>query len=49
MNFFYCFQSEWIKRKRSLASWLVILGGIFIPAIIFIEQIVKGEKLIAEL
>ena len=34
MNFLHCFKAEWIKKKRSLASWLVILGGFFTPAII---------------
>jgi len=33
MNFLNCFKAEWIKKKRSLASWLVILGGFFTPAI----------------
>lgn len=33
MNFIHCFQAEWIKKKNSLASWLVIIGGFFTPAI----------------
>ena len=48
MNFFFCFQSEWLKKKRSVASLLVIMGGLFIPAIIFIEQMLKEERLVAE-
>jgi hypothetical protein len=32
------FQSEWIKKKRSLASWLVSVGGFFIPAILLIGR-----------
>lgn len=28
------FLSEWLKRKRSLASWLVFVGAFFTPAII---------------
>jgi hypothetical protein len=33
MNFIHCFKGEWIKKKRSLAAWLVIIGGFFTPAI----------------
>ena len=36
MNFIYSLQSEWIKTKRSAASWLCIIGGFFIPLIYFI-------------
>ncbi len=33
------FQSEWLKKKRSAASWLVITGGFFIPAIVLISRL----------
>jgi hypothetical protein len=36
MNYIYSLQSEWIKTKRSAASWLCIIGGFFIPLIYFI-------------
>lgn len=36
MNFIYSLQSEWLKTKRSAASWLCIIGGFFIPLIYFI-------------
>lgn len=36
--FIYSFQSEWLKRKRTTASWLVVLGGFFIPAILFFAR-----------
>ena|ERR1035437_4486479 len=36
MNYIYSLQSEWIKTKRSIASWLCIIGGFFIPLIYFI-------------
>jgi len=29
--FINCFAGEWIKKRRSFASWLVIIGGFFIP------------------
>ncbi|HEV7229998.1 MAG TPA: ABC transporter permease [Bacteroidia bacterium] len=38
-TFFYSFQSEWLKRKRSASSWLVIAGGFFIPSLILTERL----------
>lgn len=43
--FIYSFQSEWLKKKRSLASWIVIIGGFFTPAIIIVARIVHSDKL----
>lgn len=48
MNFIYCFQSEWLKRKRSLASWLVIAGAFFTPVIIIIARLVYNKELYNE-
>lgn len=48
MNFIYSFQSEWLKTKRSLASWLVIVGGFFIPLIILAGRMLYPEKLLKE-
>lgn len=32
MNIFmHSLRSEWLRKKRSLASWLVVIGGVFIP------------------
>lgn len=45
MNFIRCFQSEWLKKKRSLSSWLVIVGGFFTPTIITIAALVRSERL----
>jgi lantibiotic transport system permease protein len=28
-DFINCFNAEWIKKRRSFASWLVIIGGFF--------------------
>lgn len=44
-SFLYSFQSEWLKTKRSLASWLVIIGGFFIPAIMLLARLLYLEKL----
>jgi hypothetical protein len=39
MNFINSFQSEWLKKRRSLASWLVVVGAFFTPAIILAARI----------
>lgn len=39
MTFINSFQSEWLKKKRSLASWLVIAGAFFTPLIILTARI----------
>jgi hypothetical protein len=39
MTFIDSFQSEWLKKKRSLASWLVVAGAFFTPAIILTARI----------
>lgn len=45
MNFIYSVQSEWIKTKRSSASWLCIIGGFFIPVIYFIKFCYDGNSI----
>ena len=45
MQFIYCFQAEWLKKKRSLASWLVIIGAFFTPAMLIIVKLVKNKTL----
>ncbi|MBS1795503.1 MAG: ABC transporter permease [Acidobacteria bacterium] len=37
--FIKSFQSEWLKKKRSLASWLVVAGASFVPSIIFAARV----------
>jgi hypothetical protein len=39
MNFINSFQSEWLKKKRSLASWLVFAGAFFTPAIVLLVRL----------
>lgn len=48
LSFIHSFQSEWLKSRRSLTSWLVIIGGFFIPLIFFIGRMVYWEKTAAE-
>lgn len=46
MTFVHSFQSEWLKRKRSLATWLVIVGGFFTPVIVIAARLLQPEKTI---
>ena len=39
MGFVNSFQSEWLKKRRSLASWLVVIGAFFTPTIILTARI----------
>jgi hypothetical protein len=39
MTFVGSFQSEWLKRRRSLASWLVLVGAFFTPSVILASRI----------
>src|ERR1039458_8588590 len=48
MNFLHCFQSEWIKKRRTLSSWLVIIGAFFTPAIVLMVRLVRSRGLYAE-
>lgn len=43
--FLHAFQSEWLKRKRSLASWLVVGGSAFTPAIVVVGRLVRHDQL----
>jgi hypothetical protein len=45
MKFVASFRSEWIKTKRSAASWLCIIGGSFIPVIYMIIYLKEGTTL----
>ena len=44
-NFIHSFQSEWLKKKRSLASLLVFAGAFFIPLIILVAKLVRSGTL----
>jgi hypothetical protein len=37
-------RSEWLKRKRSLAAWLVVIGALFAPSIQALIQILRPAK-----
>ena len=40
------YQSEWLKTKGSAASWLVIIGGCFIPLIMLTATFVNRESIV---
>jgi hypothetical protein len=44
VSFLHSFQSEWLKKKRSAASWLVITGSFFIPLILLIAFLTEPES-----
>lgn len=39
------FRSEWLKTKRSLAFWMVIVGGFFTPAIVIVARLIRYTRL----
>ena len=45
MNYIHSFQSEWLKTKRSAASWLTLAGGLFIPLVILTDQFTNYKTL----
>lgn len=47
ISFINSFQSEWLKKKRSLASWLVLVGAFFTPSIVLLSRIKNANKLSA--
>jgi lantibiotic transport system permease protein len=44
-SFFNSFQSEWLKKKRSLVSWMVLVGALFTPLIILASRLKNIDKL----
>jgi len=43
--FLHAFQSEWLKRKRSFASLMVVGGALFTPAIILVVRLIHHRGL----
>ena len=46
-SFIGCFSAEWIKKRRSFSSWLIIAGGLFVPMISVIIFMVYPKQLLA--
>ena len=40
-SFIHSFQSEMLKKKRSAASWLVLLSALFMPSIVLFARIIS--------
>src|SRR6218665_790736 len=48
ISFIHSFQSEWLKKKGTLAFWLVFVGGFFIPLIFLTRGIFYPKDFLAE-
>lgn len=44
-SFVHAFQGEWLKRKRSFASSLVIAGSLFTPVIVAVVRLIRYKSL----
>lgn len=44
-TFAHSLHSEWLKQRRSLASWMVLVGAFFTPAIIVVARLLQHEAL----
>ncbi len=47
IGFINCFTAEWLKKRRSFASWLVLAGGFFIPLVNMIIFMVYPKQLLS--
>ncbi|RFS18157.1 ABC transporter permease [Emticicia sp. C21] len=48
ISFIHSFQSEWLKKKGTLAFWLVFVGSFFIPLIFLTRGIIYSADFLAE-
>jgi hypothetical protein len=48
LSFIHSFQSEWLKKRGTLAFWLVIVGSFFIPLIFLTRNMVYSVDFQAE-
>lgn len=46
-SFINSFTAEWMKKRRSLASWLVLTGGFFMPLVSMLIFLVYPKQLLA--
>lgn len=44
-TFVHAFRSEWLKRKRSFASLMLLGGALFTPSIIVVVRLIKHQQL----
>ncbi|NVJ24552.1 ABC transporter permease [Myxococcus sp. AM011] len=45
LAFVHSLQSEWLKQRKSFASWMVLLGAFFTPAVIIVVRLLHRETL----
>ena len=45
-SFISSLRSEWLKKKRSLASWMVIIGAMFVPVIIILARLIYSDQML---
>lgn len=45
--FLHCFSSEWLKKKHSVAAWLTLAGGLFIPLVLLFARLNNKKQLYA--
>jgi len=43
-TYLHSLSSEWQKTRHSAASWLVLIGGLFVPLLLIIVQTVYSDK-----
>ena len=43
--FVRAFQGEWIKQRRSLASWMIVAGSLFTPAVVTVARLLNPGAL----
>lgn len=45
-TFFRAVYCEWLKRRRSFASWMVLVGGFFTPLVVVVARLMYPERLV---
>jgi lantibiotic transport system permease protein len=45
ITFIDSLHSEWLKQRKSLAAWMVLVGAFFTPAIIIVARLLQHEAL----
>ncbi len=45
VGFVHAFHCEWLKKKRSLAAWLIVVGSVFTPAVVLIANLANRDDL----
>ncbi|MEI9956263.1 MAG: hypothetical protein WDM90_08165 [Ferruginibacter sp.] len=45
-TFINALSAEWLKKRRSFSSWLVITGGFFVPLILIVIFLIFPKQLL---